>query len=104
GFMAGIKPFFGKLPAQFEGLHLPPVSMWLSPLILALLGIVFGCLPGLAGQLFTDQASNAVFGQDTQSHLKLWHGLNLVLLLSILTLVVGTVVYLTNKPSHSKLT
>jgi multicomponent Na+:H+ antiporter subunit A len=103
GFMAGFKPFFGKLPKDFEGLHLPPKSMWIPPLILATLGIVFGCLPGLTGHLFTDQASNAIFGQDTESHLKLWHGPNLVLLLSISTLLAGTIVYFANTPSHRKL-
>ena len=103
GFMAGFKPFFGKLPSQFEQVHLPPLSMWIPPLILALLGLVFGCFPGVAGHLFTNQASHAIFGQDTDSHLKLWHGLNLVLLLSVLTLLVGTIVYFVNKPAYTKL-
>lgn len=103
GFMAGFKPFFGKLPQQFEQLHLPPKSMWIPPLILAVLGLVFGCLPGVAGHLFTDQASGAIFGQPTGSHLKLWHGFNLVLLLSVLTLFAGSLLYIFNKPAASKL-
>lgn len=103
GFMAGFKPFFGALPKQFENLHLPSAAMWLPPLVLGLLGVVFGCLPGFAGHILTDQASNAIFGQDTGSHLKIWHGFNLVLLLSIGTLLVGTLVYFVNKPSAQKL-
>src|SRR5690606_31774381 len=46
GFMAGIKPFFGELPAAYEKLHLPYKSMWIPPLILASLGLIFGLIPG----------------------------------------------------------
>lgn len=36
-------------------------------------------------------------------HLKIWHGVNTVLLLSLATLAIGTFVYLINKPSILKL-
>ncbi|MBX3257252.1 MAG: putative monovalent cation/H+ antiporter subunit A [Chitinophagaceae bacterium] len=102
GFMAGIKPFSGKLPVEFEKIHLPSASLWLPPLILAVAGLIFGCIPGIAGQLFSLQAANAIFGSDTQLHLKLWHGFNLVLLLSLATLAAGTFLYYINKPSGKK--
>lgn len=103
GFMAGFKPFTGALPQEFERVHLPSLSMWLPPLVLGVLGVIFGCLPALAGYNLTDPASNAIFGQDTGSHLKIWHGFNLVLLLSIATLLAGTMVYIFNRPSTQKL-
>ncbi|MBX2924282.1 MAG: putative monovalent cation/H+ antiporter subunit A [Chitinophagaceae bacterium] len=102
GFMAGIRPFAGKLPAEFEKIHLPYTSLWLPALLLALLGVLFGCVPGIAGQLFSLQAANAISGSDTQLHLKLWHGFNLVLLLSLATLAAGTFLYYINKPSDKK--
>lgn len=103
GFMAGFKPFAGVLPQQFEHLHLPSKAMWIPPLTLGALGIIFGCFPGFAGHALTDQASNAIFGQDTGSHLQIWHGFNLVLLLSVATLLIGSFVYFVNKPSAQKL-
>src|SRR5690606_16324737 len=41
GFLAGIKPFAGALPWRFSKVHLPHFLMWGTPLLLALLGIVF---------------------------------------------------------------
>src|SRR5690606_825854 len=35
-------------------------------------------------------------------HLKIWHGFNTVLILSIATLIAGTVVYFMNKPADHK--
>ncbi len=103
GFMAGVKPFFGPLPQAYEKLHLPPLSMWLSPLILAVLCLLFGILPGITGDFLSKAAANAIFGAETHMHLKIWHGFNTVLLLSAITLVVGTLLYLLNKPSENKL-
>ncbi|GAB3413980.1 putative monovalent cation/H+ antiporter subunit A [Niabella aquatica] len=103
GFMAGIKPFTGPLPPSFKTIHLPYTSMWLPPLVLALAGILFGIMPGYAGRLFSMQAANAIFGADTQMHLKIWHGFNTVLVLSLLTLTAGTILYFINKPGKERL-
>lgn len=103
GFMAGIKPFTGQLPQEFEQVHLPYKSMWIPPLILAILGLVFGLWPGVAGDYFSHQTANAIAGKETNMHLKIWHGFNTVLILSLATLAVGTVVYFINKPSATKL-
>ncbi|MCH5596727.1 DUF4040 domain-containing protein [Niabella ginsengisoli] len=104
GFMAGVKPFTGALPQSHQKTHLPYISMWLPPLILSVLGVLFGLMPNLIGELFSRQAANAIFGTDTKLNLKIWHGLNTVLLLSLATLAAGTVLYLFNKPSKEKAT
>lgn len=103
GFMAGVKPFVGKLPEQFEKVHLPYKSMWIPPLILAALGVVFGLFPGIVGELVHHATANAIYGTETGMNLKLWHGFNLVLLLSIGTLVLGTILYILNRPNILKL-
>jgi len=102
GFMAGIKPFFGKLPEEYAKVHLPYKSMWIPPLILACLGLLFGLAPGIIGDLFNYQTANNIFGEDTHMHLAIWHGWNTVLILSLLTLALGTLLYFVNKPSESK--
>lgn len=103
GFMAGIKPFVGQLPTQYEKLHLPYKSLWIPPLVLALLGVVFGVFPGLIGDFITNQSADAMYGSSTAAHLAIWHGWNLVLFLSLGTLAGGTLLYVLNKPSASKL-
>lgn len=103
GFMAGVTPFIGKLPQQFENLHLPYKGMWIPPLVLASLGVIFGCVPGLVGELITNQTANTIFGSNTYAHLAIWHGWNLVLFLSLGTLAVGTLLYAINKPKASTL-
>ena len=103
GFMAGIKPFSGTLPAQFEKVHLPYPSLWIPPLILGILSFVFGIFPTATGDYLTNVASNVLYGASTVAHLKIWHGFNLVLLLSLTTFAAGTLLYFINKPSQSKL-
>lgn len=102
GFMAGIKPFVGPLPQSFEKVHLPSASMWVPPLVLATLGLVFGIIPSFAGDYLSIPAANAVAAASFSKHLQIWH-LNLILVLSVATLLLGTFVYLVNKPSEIKL-
>lgn len=103
GFMAGLKPFLGKLTKPFESLKLPYKEMWIPPLALALLGVIFGCFPGTISQYITTPTTNSILAYSTNIHLASWHGWTLVLFLSIGTLLLGSVVYILNKPSDTKL-
>ncbi|MGN7204607.1 putative monovalent cation/H+ antiporter subunit A [Pedobacter sp. SAFR-022] len=103
GFMAGIKPFMGALPEKYNKVHLPPKAMWIPPLILALLGLIFGLLPQLAGTQLVTAALQTVKAGTEPVNLKLWHGFNMVLTLSLVTLAAGTLVYLFNKADEKKL-
>ena len=103
GFMAGIRPFTGKLPSEFEHVHLPYKSMWIPPLILGGLGLIFGIFPGITGQYFNHQTAIAISYSDIDMELKLWHGVNTVLILSVATLLTGLLLYIFNKPSEAKL-
>ena len=104
GLMAGVKPFLGRLPQQFEKIHLPPVAMWLPPLLLSGLSVLFGILPWWPGNFLTSTAANAIHGNSFhQEPLAIWHGPNLVFLLSIATLALGVILFIINKPSLSKL-
>jgi len=103
GFMAGIKPFAGKLPEVHSKVHLPEISMWITPLILGILGLIFGIFPSITGDYLSHQVANSIAGNETDLHLKIWHGINTVLILSLATLAVGTALYWINKPSAAKL-
>ncbi len=104
GFMAGIKPFMGKLPEQFSKIHLPYKAMWIPPLLLAILGVIFGCIPGLIGEWIAGPTAVSILAKTEVFQLKIWHGFNLILLLSAITIAAGTLLYFVNKPSHNKLT
>ncbi|MDR7127878.1 multicomponent Na+:H+ antiporter subunit A [Algoriphagus sp. 4150] len=100
GLLAGFKPFAGSLPARFEKAHLPHPTMWVPPLILAGLGLLFGLFPGLIDQTLIQPVYSSMSGNAVQQHIQLWHGFNLILGLSVLTLTLGVVLYLQLKPSE----
>ncbi|WP_210355382.1 hydrogen gas-evolving membrane-bound hydrogenase subunit E [Sphingobacterium tabacisoli] len=102
GFMAGIKPFTGKLPTHLEHVHMPSKSLWIPPLMLAILGVAFGIFPAFAGNYLSIPAANSLTAAFFTKNLQIWH-FNLILILSIATLLLGTLVYVVNKPSIAKL-
>ena len=99
GFWAGIRPFTGNLPSEFEKAKLPSPLLWVPPLLLGILSLGFGAFPSLIGQSLIQPVFSSMSGTDTVVQLKLWHGFNLVLLLSIFTLVTGGVLFWFLKPS-----
>jgi multicomponent Na+:H+ antiporter subunit A len=99
GFLAGVKPFLGKLPTSFAHLHLPHPFMWIPPVALALLGVLYGLFPALVDVSIMRQVVVSMGGGAEIFPLKIWHGLGLVLLLSIATLAVGLIFFLIRKPS-----
>ena len=103
GFLAGVKPFMGNLVPRFAKVHLPPASMWVPPLILGFLGLVFGIFPGLVGDYIVAPTVSVLSDQTAFAPLKIWHGFNTVLLLSLLTLGAGTVIYVLYRPTNNKL-
>jgi multicomponent Na+:H+ antiporter subunit A len=104
GFLAGLKPFLGKLPAEFKAVHLPSPLMWVPPLILASLGIIFGVIPMIIDEPLIKPVTAAIM--DTSQyvfHLQLWHGWSVILLLSTITIGGGVGLYFVLKPSEGLL-
>jgi len=99
GFVAGIKPFAGPLPQPFRHVHLPSALLWAPPLLLALLGLLFGCLPSLVDDALLNPAVRAMAHAVSGTPLKIWHGFNLVLLLSGVTIAAGGILFWARKPS-----
>src|SRR5690606_29869164 len=65
GFLAGIRPFFGKLPQEFKKIHKPNIFLWLPPVVLSFLTLLFGVLPAIVDQTVINAATSAVFGKST---------------------------------------
>ena len=95
--IAGIRPFLGKGAVHPPRAHEGPVALWLGPLLLGLGGLVFGLFPSLIGATLIEPAVHSVRAEHVDVSLKLWHGINPVLMLSLLTIGVGVVMFLLRK-------
>lgn len=91
----GIRPFLGK-PPQGPA-HTAPLVLWLGPILLAAAGLGLGFFPALLGSAVIEPAMVAIQGAPVEIHLKLWHGINLVFLLSMATLLGGLAVFALRK-------
>ena len=110
-----IRPFFGQLtspgetvessaPVTTEGgvwrldlSHEAPPSLWLGPLILGLMALLFGFLPALIGEPIVAAAASSVAAASVRVQLALWHGFNILLVLSIVTAAAGLGFYLAHR-------
>lgn len=91
--LLAIKPWFGKAIPTPKPAHDPGMAMLLGPLLLATLSLVLGLLPFIADKWLLHAAANAVHGGNVSDYLALWHGFNLPLLLSVVSLCLGIVLY-----------
>ncbi|PYG04465.1 MULTISPECIES: putative monovalent cation/H+ antiporter subunit A [unclassified Thioalkalivibrio] len=90
--IVGLRPFFGARPEYARTPHESPGAMLAGPAVLATLGLIFGIFPALAQPLVVATATS-IHGADPEMQLKLWHGINLPLGLSLLSLAAGLVIY-----------
>ena len=86
-----IKPFLGATTRLPKDPHESPPSMLAGPVVLLCLSLLFGLMPGLAYEGFVNATVRAVAGAELNFSLKLWHGVNTALMLSILSVAVGAV-------------
>ncbi|MFC6098698.1 hydrogen gas-evolving membrane-bound hydrogenase subunit E [Olivibacter domesticus] len=86
--------FFGKAKSLSK-IKESAFFMWFPPLILGLLGILFGLL-GVYVEPFFYEVCNAIIGtkDNVKVDLSLWHGFNKQFLMSILTWLIGVLVYI----------
>jgi multicomponent Na+:H+ antiporter subunit A len=92
----------GSLPGLYKDLKLQSAVMWLPPLFLGALGLCFGLFPGLIDKSLIQPVVLSMQSEGVDISLKLWHGFNIILLLSVVTLVIGISLYLITKPSENK--
>lgn len=97
GFMAGIKPFIGKLPEAYQNTSKPSAFLWVPVVVLSFLTLLFGLFPMLADEGILKFAFDAVSKTPTELYLKIWHGFNEVLLLSALTIILGFAMFLAKR-------
>ena len=78
---------------------MPDIKMIIPPAIMVMLGLVFGIFPGMI-QDFISEPITQISGFEDAEHLKIWHGFSNILLMSIATILLGTLLYFVLKPSY----
>jgi multicomponent Na+:H+ antiporter subunit A len=92
--IVGIRPFFGGPIQAPKAPHEAPPSMWLGPALLAFAGLALALLPASIEQTIVGPAIASIAGRPEAVHLSLWHGFNLTLALSVVSVIAGLGLYL----------
>ncbi len=95
--IAGIvsfRPFWSKSGKPIAGVKEAPWPMLVGPVVLASLGAFFGIFPDVLATTLVNPTVAAILGDaEPAKELKLWAGVNLPLLLSVATFVLGFTLY-----------
>lgn len=92
--VVALRCFAGDLASTPKTPHDPGFAMLAGPVVLAVLGLVFGLAPWLVGDGLIVPAASAIAGQSLDYSLSLWHGFTPMLALSVVTLALGIFAYL----------
>jgi multicomponent Na+:H+ antiporter subunit A len=88
-----ITPFAGPLGGKLSLVCEVPWTMRLGPAFMGVLGVVFGIIPEWVSEFLIEPAIFAIHPDRQEIRLVFFHGINLPLLLSILTLSLGALIY-----------
>ena len=91
--IVGIRPWYGNLAKTKVTPHEAPPAMLAGPVVLASLSLVLGLSAPLVQQWLLGSAITAVYGTPVEKTLSLWHGFNLPLLISAVSLVAGLLLF-----------
>ncbi len=89
----GVSPFRRTRTVQEFNPKARQWSLVIGPLILAVLGVWVGLFPAFLSKGLINPATRDIVRAPVEANLKLWHGFNLLLALSALTIVVGVILY-----------
>ncbi|MEE4251808.1 MAG: hydrogen gas-evolving membrane-bound hydrogenase subunit E, partial [Alcanivoracaceae bacterium] len=91
--LIGILPWYGKTATTKKTPHEAPPALLAGPIVLATLGLLFGLFAPLVDERLLGAAVSVVAGHSVTPNLALWHGINVALGLSALTLALGLCLY-----------
>ncbi|MCB5202762.1 putative monovalent cation/H+ antiporter subunit A [Neorhizobium sp. T786] len=93
-FAVALKPFLGPKVETPKHAHEGPFLMWFGPALLAALGLFAGIFSAVAHRFVSTPMASAVAGQPTVVDISTVPHIGMPLLLSIVTIVLGLLVYL----------
>ncbi len=91
--LVAVVPFFGSAEKLPKRAHEAPWTMWIGPVVLGVVALLGGMLPDLTAEMLLLPAAAAVMGYQPDYEVKLWHGVNIPLLLSVFTVVTGALIF-----------
>jgi multicomponent Na+:H+ antiporter subunit A len=91
--LVAVRPFLGGLTETSGHAHEGGWSMAMGPLLLAALGLAAGFVLLPLGETIIAPAAMAVAGAPVAVKLAMWHGINPMLILSVVTLLLGGIAY-----------
>ncbi|MGO1431137.1 MAG: hydrogen gas-evolving membrane-bound hydrogenase subunit E, partial [Halomonas sp.] len=93
-FIIALRPFYGKRHHTPHEPHEAPRSMLVGPALLALGSLLLGLLPAMLGaDALLTAAATSVAGQTLEVALSLWYGINVALIMSIVSLGLGFLLF-----------
>ncbi|WP_290557544.1 putative monovalent cation/H+ antiporter subunit A [Aestuariivita sp.] len=103
--VVAFRPFWRKAGGALPKTpHEAPWPMLAGPVILAVLGTVFGIYPDLLERSLVAPTVASLLGEiEDAKELKLWAGVNMPLLLSIVTVVSGAIIYAVHRQARTML-
>lgn len=99
GYLVGIRPFIGKPILNLQEVHKPSPILWIPPILLSILGIVYGIYPNTLEKILIIPALDSLGTSYPNLHLALFHGISPVLYWSGATIILGILGYLIFRPS-----
>jgi multicomponent Na+:H+ antiporter subunit A len=87
-YLIAVRPFLSRATAAAEHAHEAPLSMWIGPVVLALLGVLF-VIPGLMDRILFVPAVASVLNRPHDFYLTLWHGFTPELWMTLVTVACG---------------
>lgn len=94
--LVAFRPFFGRAADETaKPPEEPPLPMWISPLLLAVAGLVCGLLPHRIAEPLVAPLVTGLLGatEPVDVNLVVWHGFNMELLLGVIAIAAGVVLY-----------
>lgn len=102
GYQVGMKPFIGVLPEKYQKIKPVSIYLFLPPLLLATASVFYGIVPIIADNILINSAAEDIVRTTIQQPLKIWHGFNLTLLLSVATIILGLLLFYFRKITHAQ--
>jgi len=93
GFAVALKPFLGPVRATPKHPHEAPPLLWVGPVLLALLGLMTAVFSATAHHYISSPTASAIRGSASVIEISLIPHVGVPLLLSGLTIALGTLVY-----------
>ena len=94
----GVLPFLGEAPsAEPKSMKPTKIGYWIGPVLLGFGSIAFGVFPDATLGRPLEAMVAQIAAEEVTIKLKLWHGFNLVLLLSLVTVLSGVGLFLIRK-------